>query len=122
MPSSAIPTNLDQRIEPVPRGTVGGASRAALAGPRKVVLACVRIALGASLIGLGACHRKVEMPPLTEPNISTGDRFFDVWSTSADKAFIVGARGKMLVTEDAGHTFHKIDLGTDVGINAIQMI
>ncbi len=62
------------------------------------------------------------MPPLPERNIAQTDNFFDVWPTSADRAFIVGGRGKVLLTEDAGRTFKRVDIHTDVGVYGIQMV
>jgi photosystem II stability/assembly factor-like uncharacterized protein len=73
-------------------------------------------------LGVGACHRQVAMPPLQERNIATTDHFFDVWPTSADRAFMVGGRGKVLLTEDAGRTFKRVDIHTDVGVYGIQMV
>lgn len=49
------------------------------------------------------------------------DKFFDVWPTGPRRAFIVGARGRVLLTEDGGAHFKKIDIGTDLGIFGIQM-
>src|SRR5216683_5181428 len=72
--------------------------------------------------GIGACHRKVAMPPLPERNIAQTDNFFDVWPTSADRAFIVGGRGKVLLTEDAGRTFKRVDIHTDFAVYGIQMV
>ena len=69
-----------------------------------------------------ACHREVAVPPLTPRNILITDKFFDVWPTSPTRAFIVGDRGKLLLTEDAGRTFKRIDIGTSLGIFGIQMV
>jgi photosystem II stability/assembly factor-like uncharacterized protein len=71
---------------------------------------------------VAACHREVKVPPLIERNITLSDVFFDVWPTSADRAFVVGARGKLLLTEDGGRSFQRIKLGHDLGIFGIQMI
>ena len=54
-------------------------------------------------------------------NIALTDKFFDVWPTSPTRAFVVGDRGKKLLTEDGGRTFKRIDLGTQLGIFGIQM-
>lgn len=69
-----------------------------------------------------ACHREVAMPPLPVRYISFTDKFFDVWPTSPTRAFIVGDRGKVLLTEDGGRHFQKIEIGNNLGIFAIQMI
>ena len=73
------------------------------------------------MLSVAACHREVAMPPLPDRNITVTDRFFDVWPTSATRAFIVGARGKVLLTEDGGRTFERIDIGTDGGVFGIRM-
>jgi photosystem II stability/assembly factor-like uncharacterized protein len=75
------------------------------------------------LIGLvtAGCHREVAMPPLPLRNITLTDKFFDVWPTSPTRAFIVGDRGKVLLTEDGGRTFKRIDIGTQLGVFGIQM-
>ena len=76
-----------------------------------------------ALLGLftSACHREVPVPPLPIRNVTRTDNFFDVWPVSPTRAFIVGARGKVLLTEDAGRHFQRIDIGTDLGIFGIQM-
>jgi photosystem II stability/assembly factor-like uncharacterized protein len=68
-----------------------------------------------------ACHREVPIPPLPDRNITTTDNFFDVWPTGPERAFIVGTRGKVLLTEDAGSSFRRIDIGTDLAVFGIQM-
>src|SRR5712692_6180606 len=68
-----------------------------------------------------ACHRKVDLPPLPVQYITFNDKFFDVWPTSPTRAFIAGDRGKLLLTEDGGLHFTRIDLGIDLGIFGIQM-
>ncbi|MGH7865833.1 MAG: WD40/YVTN/BNR-like repeat-containing protein [Candidatus Binataceae bacterium] len=73
------------------------------------------------LLSVAACHREVAMPPLPERNITLADRFFDVWPTSPTRAFIVGARGKVLLTADGGRTFERIDIATDRGVFGIRM-
>ena len=77
------------------------------------------LALAATIIS--ACHREVAVPPLVERNITLSDVFFDVWPTSPDRAFIVGARGKLLLTEDGGQHFKRISLGNDLAIFGIRM-
>jgi len=68
-----------------------------------------------------ACHREVVLPPLPLRNITLTDKFFDVWPTSPTRAFVVGDRGKVLLTEDGGRNFKRIDIGTQLGIFGIQM-
>ncbi len=68
-----------------------------------------------------ACHREVALPPLPLRNITLTDKFFDVWPTSPTRAFIVGDRGKVLLTEDGGRHFKRIDIGTNLGVFGIQM-
>jgi photosystem II stability/assembly factor-like uncharacterized protein len=79
-------------------------------------LICAALALG-----VAACHRAVEMPPLPERNITGTDNFFDVWPTGPDSAFIVGTRGKVLQTTDGGRHFKRIDIGSDLAVFGIQM-
>src|SRR6202789_1952122 len=67
------------------------------------------------------CHREVAMPPLPLRNITLSDKFFDVWPTSPTRAFIVGDRGKVLLTEDGGRTFKRTDIGPQLGVFGIQM-
>jgi photosystem II stability/assembly factor-like uncharacterized protein len=67
------------------------------------------------------CHREVAVPTLPLRNIALTDKFFDVWPTSPTRAFIVGDRGKVLLTEDGGRTFKRIDIGTQLGVFGIQM-
>ena len=55
-------------------------------------------------LATAACHREVAVPPLPLRNITLTDKFFDVWPTSPTRAFIVGDRGKVLLTEDGGRT------------------
>jgi photosystem II stability/assembly factor-like uncharacterized protein len=73
------------------------------------------------VIACSACHREVKLPPLPDPLVTFNDKFFDVWPTGPRSAMIVGNRGKLLATDDAGLHFRKIALGTDLGIFAIQM-
>jgi photosystem II stability/assembly factor-like uncharacterized protein len=70
---------------------------------------------------VSGCHREVAIPPLTIRNIRPTDKFFDVWPTSPTRAYIVGDRGKVLLTEDSGKTFKRLKTGVDLGIFAIQM-
>jgi photosystem II stability/assembly factor-like uncharacterized protein len=72
-------------------------------------------------LAMAACHREVKVPPLVERNITLNDIFFDVWPTSPERALVVGARGKLLVTEDGGRHFKRIKLGTDLAIFGVQM-
>ncbi len=72
-------------------------------------------------LGTAACHREVALPPLPLRNVTLTDKFFDVWPTSPTRAFIVGDRGKVLLTEDGGRHFKRIDIGTNLGIFGIQM-
>ena len=83
---------------------------------RWITAAFVLIALA-----LGGCHREVAIPPLAIRNIRPTDKFFDVWPTSPTRAYIAGDRGKILLTEDAGKTFTRLNTGTDLGIFSIQM-
>jgi photosystem II stability/assembly factor-like uncharacterized protein len=72
-------------------------------------------------LAIAGCHREVAVPPLPLRNITLTDKFFDVWPTSPTRAFIVGDRGKVLLTEDGGRTFKRIDIGTQLGIFGIEM-
>ena len=72
-------------------------------------------------LATAACHREVAVPPLPLRNITLTDKFFDVWPTSPTRAFVVGDRGKVLLTEDSGRTWKRIDIGVQLGIFGIQM-
>ncbi len=80
---------------------------------------CV-VAMIAALM-LSACHREVPVPPLPERPVTFADKFFDVWPTGPESAFIVGARGKVLHTVDGGHHFKIVNIGTDLAVFGIQM-
>jgi hypothetical protein len=62
-------------------------------------------------LSIAACHREVKVPALVERNVALSD----VWLTGPDQAFIAGARGKLLLTEDGGLHFRRVELGTDLG-------
>lgn len=78
------------------------------------------VAIGA--LAVSACHREVAVPPLKERAITFTDNFFDVWPTSPTRALIVGTRGKVLLTDDGGLHFKRIDIGTDLAVFGIQMV
>ena len=78
-------------------------------------------ALALVALAVGGCHREVALPPLVARNVRATDKFFDVWPTSPTRAYIVGDRGKVLLTEDAGKTFTRLKTGTHLGIFSIQM-
>src|SRR5216684_7485413 len=81
----------------------------------------IRMLFAMLALATGACHREVAVPPMPQHNIRFTDKFFDVWPTSPTRAFIVGDRGKVLLTEDGGRHFKRIDIGTNLGIFGIQM-
>ncbi|HEY2385856.1 MAG TPA: YCF48-related protein [Candidatus Binatia bacterium] len=67
------------------------------------------------------CHPEVEVPPLPEAKISIiGDRFFDVKAMSAERALIIGYRGKILETNDSGRTWNVIPSPTDRALYNIR--
>ena len=79
-----------------------------------------RCSIVASL-AIGGCHPEVEVPPLPEQKISLlGDRFFDVKALSAERALVVGYRGKILETTDAGRTWNIIPTPTDRALYNIR--
>ena len=82
----------------------------------------VTLLLAIAALTTAACHREVVVPPLPYRPVTIQDKFFDVWPTNTDRAFIVGARGKVLLTEDAGRHFTPIDIGTHSAVYAIQMV
>lgn len=89
----------------------------------KLSRALARLALPVLLApGVVACHQKVAMPPLPVRNITSTDKFFDVWPTGPQRAFIAGTRGKLLLTEDGGLHFKRVDIGTELAVFAIQMV
>ena len=83
----------------------------------RIVVAAIALA-GLACAG---CHREVAVPPLPVRLVTLSDKFFDVWPTSPTRAFIVGDRGKVLLTEDGGIHFKRIDIGTNLAVFAIQM-
>ncbi len=88
---------------------------------KEISLRWLRLILAIGALSIAACHREVKVPPLVERNISLSDVFFDVWPTTPDRALVVGARGKLLVTEDGGLHFKRIKIGTDLAVLGIQM-
>jgi photosystem II stability/assembly factor-like uncharacterized protein len=89
---------------------------------KKISLRWQSLILAIIALAIAACHREVKVPPLTERNITLSDVFFDVWPTSAERALIGGARGKLLLTEDGGRHFKRIKLGSDLAVFGIQMV
>jgi photosystem II stability/assembly factor-like uncharacterized protein len=89
-----------------------------------ICLSRVRVFFTVAVLALfvGACHRAVELPPLPQRLIATTDKFFDVWPTSPTRAFIVGDRGKVLLTEDGGLSFRRINIGTSLAVFGIRMV
>lgn len=80
-------------------------------GTTRRILAAALLVAGFAVAG---CHHDVELPPLADPKISLlGDRFFDVKAVSAERALVVGYRGKILETTDAGRTWTIIPTPTD---------
>jgi photosystem II stability/assembly factor-like uncharacterized protein len=77
--------------------------------------------IAVALVLSSACHREVAVPPLHLRNITITDKFFAVWPTSPTRAFIGGSRGKLLLTEDGGKTFSRVNIGSDLAIFGIQM-
>ena len=88
---------------------------------KKFSLGWVKLAFAIVAFAVAGCHREVKVPPLTERNITGNDKFFDVWPTGPNSALIGGARGKLLLTEDGGHHFTRISIGSDLAIFGIQM-
>src|SRR5262249_18543617 len=82
----------------------------------------VTLLLGMAALSTASCHRQVAVPPLPYRPVTMQDKFFDVWPTGPHRAFIVGARGKVLLTEDDGRHFQPIDIGTHGAVFAIQMV
>jgi photosystem II stability/assembly factor-like uncharacterized protein len=70
---------------------------------------------------MAGCHPEVEVPPLPEAKISIiGDRFFDVKALSADRAIVIGYRGKILETPDSGRTWNIVHAPTDRALYNIR--
>ncbi len=68
---------------------------------------------------LAGCHGEQEWEPLTEQKIYVSDRFFDVAITGPKSAYVVGYRGKMIHTDDAGFSWSHVDLPTDRSLFSI---
>src|SRR5260221_14065970 len=81
----------------------------------------IRMLFAMLALATAACHREVAVPAMPLHNIRFTDKFFDVWPTSPTPAFIVGDRGKVLLTEDGGKTFQRINIGVNLGILGIPM-
>ena len=70
---------------------------------------------------VAGCHPEVELTPLPEAKISIiGDRFFDVKALSAERALVIGYRGKILETTDGGRTWNIIKTPTDRALYSIR--
>lgn len=82
----------------------------------------VTLLLAIAALATSACHRQVAVPDLPYRPVTVQDKFFDVWPTGPDRAFIVGDRGKVLLTEDGGRHFKPIDIGTERAVFGIQMV
>lgn len=82
----------------------------------------VTLLLAIAALSATACHREVAVPPLPYRPVTLTDQFFDVWPTGPDRAFVVGARGKVLLTEDGGRHFTPVDIKTDRAVFGIQMV
>ncbi|MHB8381893.1 MAG: WD40/YVTN/BNR-like repeat-containing protein [Candidatus Binataceae bacterium] len=90
--------------------------------PASIARKWIIVLVAMAAIAVSACHREVAVPPLKERAITFSDTFFDVWPTSPTRAFIVGSRGKVLLTEDGGLHFKRVDIGTDLAVFGIQMV
>ena len=90
--------------------------------PNSIGRKCIVLLVAIGALAVSACHREVAVPPIKERAITFTDQFFDVWPTSPTRAFIVGTRGKVLLTEDGGLHFKQIDIGTDLAVFGIQMV
>ena len=75
----------------------------------------------AALCAFAACHRQVALPPLPQRLITINDKFFDVWPTGPESAFIAGDRGKVLYTADGGLHFTRVNIGTELAVFGIRM-
>jgi photosystem II stability/assembly factor-like uncharacterized protein len=67
----------------------------------------IALFLGLLALGLGGCHG-VEVGDLPEAMISPADKFLDVAHVSGDTFVIVGYKGKVLRTTDAGRTWEEV--------------
>ena len=62
--------------------------------PRIRLRQTVTLLLTIAALTTASCHRQVVVPPLPYRPVTLQDKFFDVWPTGPDRAFIVGARGR----------------------------
>ena len=90
--------------------------------PNSIARKWIVLLVATAALAVSACHREVAVPPLKERAITFSDNFFDVWPTSPTRALIVGARGKLLLTEDGGLHFKQVNIGTDLAVFGIQMV
>ncbi len=73
---------------------------------------CRALALCLVVLTLGACHDSGELEPLAEQKIYVSDRFYDIALLGPKHAIVVGYKGKILNTTDAGVTWTAVDSGT----------
>jgi photosystem II stability/assembly factor-like uncharacterized protein len=87
------------------------------------ILRSVHGLLGLATIAFVAgCHKEVEDVPLLSRTISISDRFFDVQALDAEKAIVVGYRGKILLTTDAGFTWTQPASGTNRALYRVRFV
>ena len=100
--------------EPSQRGGVGFRR---LPGDRTLIA----LLLGLLVVGLGGCHR-VEVGKLEEKPISTADKFFDVAHANGDTFVIVGYRGEVLRSTDAGKTWQEVPRPTELSLTDVEFV
>jgi photosystem II stability/assembly factor-like uncharacterized protein len=66
------------------------------------------------------CHGENEWPPLSEQKIYVADKFFDVAVLDEKRAIVIGYGGKMIVTENAGFAWARVDVGTNKSLYSID--
>jgi photosystem II stability/assembly factor-like uncharacterized protein len=82
---------------------------------------CIAPLVMLAALSAAACHRQVAVPPLPVRPVTLTDKFFDVWPTGPESAVIVGARGKVLRTNDGGRHFQIVNIGTDLAVFGVDM-
>ncbi len=86
-----------------------------LSGPRLAFAIAGVVALV-----LTGCHGNTDYEPLAEQKIYVSDRFYDVEILDADRAIVVGYKGKALVTSDAGMSWSALPIDTNNALYSLQ--
>ncbi len=73
---------------------------------------CRALPVCLAVLILAACHDTGELEPLADQKIYVSDRFYDIALLGPKHAIVVGYKGKVLETTDAGVSWKAVDSGT----------